>query len=310
MTMNKDKKDAIRTLYKGLRNVVTGEYIPDGTPVVIKAISLRTENGMIGLWSEQNTNGQKIRKRQSIYQSYLFTWTREAAIHKALVAQKPLTVLNSQEGHIIIKPTDIAPQFFFAGSSRDGGVYIIVMERVLGKQLGTIMKEYALSSKYADVVAEVEKTVMALAAFGYEHGDLHYDNIMILKNGDAKVIDFGLSIPLPYRLIRKMIRAIHESLSTLSLHGEWDNSVLNDVYHFQGISEYSNSRMIRRGYEDFYNPSYKSVDGLKTLVNKQELNEARRNAWGLRKIERGRKHNTRYDATAAWKPSKLNYGNL
>ncbi len=87
-------------------------------------------------------------------------------------------------------------QTFEHGITSDGEPFL-VMELIEGMGLNYLIetKSAQLNGKRADVVAQIADAVEFLHRRGYMHRDICPRNVMVTRDGQVKLIDFGLSIP-------------------------------------------------------------------------------------------------------------------
>jgi serine/threonine protein kinase len=84
----------------------------------------------------------------------------------------------------------------------------IVTEHIEGETMNESAKEmFRLRKEYAAhhdeaigslqfALTEIAKGCVEISSFGYSHGDLKPHNIMVLRDGSIKIIDFGLTMPM------------------------------------------------------------------------------------------------------------------
>lgn len=74
----------------------------------------------------------------------------------------------------------------------------LVMEYIQGRTLREVLEERAPASLSLDEVLRITLQICDALAYCHEHGVFHRDikpeNIMILDNGDVKIIDFGVAL--------------------------------------------------------------------------------------------------------------------
>jgi eukaryotic-like serine/threonine-protein kinase len=97
-------------------------------------------------------------------------------------------------GHELKHPNIV--QTFEHGITTQGEPYLI-MELIEGMGLNYLIetKSAQLNGKRAEVVAQIADAVEFLHKRGYMHRDICPRNVMVTRDGQVKLIDFGLSIP-------------------------------------------------------------------------------------------------------------------
>jgi serine/threonine protein kinase len=87
-------------------------------------------------------------------------------------------------------------QTFEHGITTQGEPYL-VMELIEGMGLNYLIetKSNVLEGKRSDIVAQIADALEFLHRRGYMHRDICPRNVMVTKEGQVKLIDFGLSIP-------------------------------------------------------------------------------------------------------------------
>jgi eukaryotic-like serine/threonine-protein kinase len=78
-----------------------------------------------------------------------------------------------------------------AGS--DGDVHFLAMELIDGQSLSAWMKKSRKESRSIEMMAQVAEGLARAHANGIVHRDLKPDNIMITRDGYAKIVDFGVA---------------------------------------------------------------------------------------------------------------------
>lgn len=283
-----DVKD-VTTLRRGYLRLVTERTvkkdfkIPSGEPLPINTL----RKAYVNIRKNFNT-----RLNQNTRQSYLREFQRGQrteswfdvlrdgsgdAINHVHLVKAPAETIQTQLGQIQLKASDVVPDFYFAGSSRQHGVYIIAMGVAQGSAASRVKR------MPPTLVANIEKALVTLAAAGVEHGDLHSGNIMVAADMSVKVIDFGMTSILPETYRTRATAMITQSVSSLLRTGSWpENSSNNFWYNPQnGIMRYMNSYMSARHGKNFswYNPSGKFLLYAKTHADKNALDHARFIVW-------------------------------
>jgi serine/threonine protein kinase len=97
-------------------------------------------------------------------------------------------------GHELKHPNIVA--CYEHGITTQGEPYL-VMELIEGKGLNYLIetKDRQLNGKRAEIVAQLADAIEFLHKRGYMHRDICPRNVMVTKEGQVKLIDFGLSIP-------------------------------------------------------------------------------------------------------------------
>lgn len=270
ITMNAKVRDELRSLRHDLQNVVVGQpigMISDGTPLVIKVINMPSYN----------------RNLEALWKEFLFRSSCDAVFHKLLMERKPIKI----NPDVILDPADIAPRFFFGGSSNVVGVYVTVMERVLGKTAKEVLRDKKASTT-VELAAKIERAVLTAIALGFEHGDAHLENV-IVEDGTQKVkfIDFGMSMMLPQAVREQAITAIKQGILSLAKYHRWNDAATKSLLDGD-IKKYVNARMVRRKYRNFYNPSFKLLQAVRSGITKFAMDRARLSVWSSATRKRSR----------------------
>jgi len=91
--------------------------------------------------------------------------------------------------------SDISPKI--CGIAWDDKYTYILMERIIGNTLHTKYNGKEETDEYindmCDILKKVATNLQLLEPIKFIHGDLHRNNIIIMDNGDVKLIDFGFS---------------------------------------------------------------------------------------------------------------------
>jgi serine/threonine protein kinase len=101
---------------------------------------------------------------------------------------------EGQIGHELKHPNIV--QTYEHGITREGEP-CLVMELIEGMGLNYLIetKSSQLEGKRADIVAQIADAIEFLHRRGYMHRDICPRNVMVTKEGQVKLIDFGLSVP-------------------------------------------------------------------------------------------------------------------
>jgi hypothetical protein len=91
----------------------------------------------------------------------------------------------------------VAPEFF-AGATLHAGSLRVTMMEALASSGGAAMR----GGK------ELERIVTAAWRAGVVHGDLHPGNVVVLPNGSARLVDFGMAVCLPRKTTAKLVAAL------------------------------------------------------------------------------------------------------
>jgi len=89
----------------------------------------------------------------------------------------------------------------FYGHFEENGFAFLIFEYVDGLDLFDFLEQTSFQPLPEKRVRNIFKQIINIVTFihkkGFVHRDLKLENIMILKNDDIKIIDFGLSAELP-----------------------------------------------------------------------------------------------------------------
>jgi hypothetical protein len=157
-----------------------------------------------------------------------------------------------------------------------------------GKSTATDYFRYLRKKKpggnfYARFYTYFEKAICSLWLAGYIHGDLHRNNIMVTKNGQVKLIDFGYAMRIPESFVKGIANGITTMIKNRnprSFADIWTKDEINGTR----IVNYTNRVMEGRGFS-WYNPDYKV---LQTFYNEVPVEQRslipmlRSQMWGVR----------------------------
>ena len=88
---------------------------------------------------------------------------------------------------------EVVPRLYWSGFFPKDNVQVIVMEGIEGKTLQSTLASAGREAARA-LYPKVEHAVFTLWAFGIVHGDLHNNNIMVSRDGQVKIVDFGFAL--------------------------------------------------------------------------------------------------------------------
>ena len=224
--------------------------------------------------------------KHHVWDEFLHVSALDAANHAYLMTAPVNTVSvvdltnNSEQRETDLRfdPRDVVPTFYFAGSLRPYGAYIIVMDFVMGKPIKSREKMTPL------MTASLEKALLTLAAAGMDHGDAHLGNFFYHQSTGVKIIDFGMSAILPKRFRSHATTAAIDAVTSLCASGKWPRDVVNAVWSNarHGITRYMNTYMHSKYSNKFewYNPTGKLLRFVLARFSKDSMNSARRIVWG------------------------------
>lgn len=219
--------------------------------------------------------GNIPRRQKELWKELLHKGAVDATNHEYLMTAPPVDV-SCGEGTITLHARDVVPEFYFAGSHRECGVYVIVMGLVDGRT-------YTPRSMTPPIVASFEKALLTLSVVGVDHGDMHTGNIMAKSDGSVKLIDFGMTAILPKTYRDYAFKAVSNAVQTLLRTGRWPEEVTNAIWYNgnKGTMRYMNSYMQERHGNNFnwWNPGAKMLLYTKASVTKGPLDDARIKLW-------------------------------
>ena len=267
---------SIRKLYGAVADNRIHRKIPRSGTVIVKVSSLLhyLHTYDIDFYTQHAT------QLEHLWKSVLEIGSRDAYNHCHLMTSPAMHIPLSPKssGMVCLKPSDHIPEFYFAGSNKEYGVYVTVM----GVADGTAL-HMNTNMKTVDplLLAKIERAVLTLAAAGIEHADLHPGNIMVSSsNAKVTIIDFGLSVMLPGSYQDKARALISQAVSTLLKTGSWSENVSNAIWYNKnnGLLRYVNTYMSKHGYT-WYNPSGKFLLYARMHANKIAMDAARVKVW-------------------------------
>ena len=248
---------AIKALLGGMAHVTMGERAP-ATSFVIKATQHQPKYATWTQFVEDNVH--------------------EASVHAYLA--KAATCAPVRCSGAKVCSAEVVPKFYAAGSVREEGLFLTLMELVNGVPLDEHVANRQMS---AQEYAVIEKAVATLWMVGVSHSDLHLQNAMVLPSGRVVIIDFGMAVLLPSALRNRVIREVGD-LPVLN------SSLANTVWYAKNtIQNYTNQVQDQRteyypkNHERYYNPEGKMLRRLWNKVPAAErvrIPAVRANLWG------------------------------
>jgi serine/threonine protein kinase len=139
---------------------------------------------------------------------------------------------------------EVVPRLYWSGFFPKDNVQVMVMEGIDGKTLYSTLAPARREVARA-LYAKVEHAVFTLWAFGIVHGDLHWNNVMVSREGQVKIVDFGFAL-----MADKLARFPTPDARTMR----------SAKYH-KLVDTLSDDTMLHRRYP-VYNPNTKSLKHL------------------------------------------------
>lgn len=266
-------------LLKHLDNLITSKHaseIPKDKGMIIKVFAMEDEDRALFNRDDSLENATKLKEsKRKAWLELLHDGALDATNHKFITSAKTVEI-PCKSGHIALRGRDVVPDFYFAGSNRQYGVYVIAMGMVAGSNMTS-------HRDTPELVANLEKAILTLAAIGVEHGDLHTGNILVLQRNQVKIIDFGMTAILPRKYREKNIRLTTKAVHTLMKEGRWPEYVIDSIWYNseEGVARYLDSYLANKYKDsfDWYNPTSKLLLSKKSKINKVLLDAARLQAW-------------------------------
>lgn len=170
------------------------EFLAPGSKVGCFQVTRHLGKGGFGTVVEVDINGNLIALKHLHMELYI----------ENLEAQQAFVNEYRQLAQMqkIVPNIPIVYQAGFQADSTDfitDGMPFYTMEKLDGKSLDQLIKEDNLSLK--EIIGIFEKTLQTLTKMhelGVIHRDIKPENIMVLANGDVKVVDFGLAHTLDH----------------------------------------------------------------------------------------------------------------
>jgi hypothetical protein len=214
-------------------NFIETGVAPRGRLVVVKVTSILTDT-----WRKTVFEPPSWLLREAQIQAYLTTAGCKTA-----------------EDGVRYCAGDVVPHLYWAGFFPEDNVQVVVMEGIDGK---TLYRALAPAEREIarTVYDKVEHAVFTLWAFGIVHGDLHWNNVMVQRDGRIKIVDFGFAL-----MADKLARFPTPDARTMR----------SPKYH-KLVDTLSDDTMLHRGYNT-YNPNTKSLKFLfrKTGASAREV---------------------------------------
>jgi serine/threonine protein kinase len=291
---------------KRLRNRVTNSPmsgIRDGTTIVVKVIP--APKGVSMYWNQKRDMNRFVRKqtaeavrkflaqsesnqhhalvkhswylKRGMWIDFVKHHAEESVVHEYLAAQKPLKFRCTADraAYVFVHPSDVAQQFYFAGSDAKSGVYVIVSRKVDGFPLSRY-------SRTAAIAASLQRATMLMHAFGVAHADAHPENVLVTPDGSVRFIDFGMSAILPPRIRESAEKAVHLAFETSRSGKAWPSAEASAMLHgVDSANRYLNSALRLRGFAKYFNPDGKQVKFAMQGVDAVQMRVAQRRVWSM-----------------------------
>ncbi|AGE51481.1 PBCV-specific basic adaptor domain-containing protein [Paramecium bursaria Chlorella virus CviKI] len=267
-------------------------YSAKVTASLMEQIKIGLNNGGGKVFKELPKAGSsviiKVAKQKSDMSDEVFfkESARENVVHKELSVGHCYKIPDASKGTCI---SEYVPNFYLSyiiGTSKKH-VCVTFMD-FAGEMTATGYFRYLRKTKpgrdfYARYYVYFEKVICSLWLAGYVHGDLHRDNIMVNKNGEVKLIDFGFALKLPEPFVKGIANGITKMIkerNPRSFADLWTKETVNGIR----IVNYTNRVVKGRGFS-WYNPDYKV---LQTFYNEVPVEQRslipmlRSQMWGVR----------------------------
>ena len=235
-TMTKDLRKSIKNTYanSSTYNRLMNGLPKSGTTIAIK-IDYSLAEDFIFQPVSPNSFYNNINTHVNSTKSYLKRIKAEIAVGNLLYNFK------GSRGH---RGSQFFPKIYTAFNEPECGFAITVMEYIEGTSMHSyIRKGDRVPYKVLDQLSRAIETIWLC---GFVHSDLHHKNIVVTKNNDVKVIDFGLARAIPKKTHEKVKKMIEEGYH------------IEDIWQKSGIGGWSNRNMAIRGY-NWYNPNIYSA---------------------------------------------------
>lgn len=246
--------------------------------------AVATREALYDAWTPRTRHREVVERymnnnRRNAWIELLFDAARDASNHQYLMEAAPFTVPCEGGGTVTLDAREVVPEFYFAGSHPEYGVYVSVMTFIGG----SVSKVTAYTPA---MMADLEKAAMTLAVCGMEHGDLHESNVMVTRQTyrsppRIKIIDFGLSVVLPQKYKTIARQKVEELLKTYYSSGVWSEKNLNNIYYHpnDGTMRYLDVYMPAVYGIDWFNPTGKLLRYVKSVANFNGMAVARKKLW-------------------------------
>lgn len=141
-------------------------------------------------------------------------------------------------------PAAIAPTLYCAGTFGDN--YVIVMEFIRNSRT---LAKVPMTQHIAE---NFEAAVLAMWSAGIVHADLHFNNVMVNREGDVRIIDFGFATRMPEGLHRKIMQKICEPDDALEDPDVRDYIKMYQMHRGRGVM-FANDVALRRAFDALQN---------------------------------------------------------
>jgi len=199
------------------------------------------------------------RKKYETIKQFVAETRREAAAHVHLYKHPPVQVRGSG-CTMTLASSAFTPRFYFFGIDAEYDIALTVMEFIAEAVPLKSMKRIS-----STVFQGVELALASSLAVGVEHGDLHFNNVLVQGRARVWLIDFGFAVRLQEKDRLKIIEFFGLPGSALSLNTASKLFALPTTNAVQ----YKRSN----GQLTFYNPTHRSFRVLWSRLS----NDARAN---------------------------------
>ena len=241
------KKDAVRAIKKALpvgKVLGSGSY---GTVFTAKwdgafQKALKSLTGRAtsrNVFSASAASRESLKSGSDIVVKIDCSWNKDRDPHGRRFIKKTMyeTAMHRQ---VERRAANIVPRLITTLHYQ--GLYISVMERIDGRELYSVVRGSRVKRAVFENLTEAMRK-MWLA--GVVHLDMHYGNVLVKRNNDVIIIDFGFARAIPDAIRRRLRELKHRPVDVMfdeSGLGDW----LQSCHARAGKSSYkSNIRLLQ-----------------------------------------------------------------